>query len=140
MCRYRDNTYTYYLHTFRHRSISTLFSLFHLVCTKDSIPEQCACVSDGLVEEKGQQLSSFTFYLFPYSTFFKNFVINSFVYFLLLYCFAFFLSRKGKYYQEMKKKTATFICKNFFFSLFQKLYRTMKVVLEKTKMQTFLVT
>ena len=74
-------------------------------------------MSDGLVEEKGRQLSSFTFYLFPYSTFFKNFLINSFVYFLLLYCYAFFLTRKGKYYQEMKKKSATFICKNFFFSL-----------------------
>ena len=122
-------------------SISALFSLFHLVLYKKvPITEQCACVSDGLVEEKGRQLSSFTFYLFPYSTFFKNVFINSFVYFLMLYCFAFFLTRKGKYYQEMKKKTATFICKNFFFSLFQKLYRTMKVVLEKTKMQTFLVT
>ena len=97
------------------------FILFFSIkfCTKDSITEQCACVSDGLVEEKGRQLSSFTFYLFPYSTFFKNFLINSFVYFLSLYCFAFFLTREGKYYQEMKK-TVTFICKNLFFFLSSK--------------------
>ena len=94
------------------------FILFFSIqfCTKDSITEQCACVSDGLVEEKGRQLSSFTFYLFPYSTFFKNFLINSLVYFLLLYCYAFFLTRKGKYYQEMKKPLHLSV-KTFFFSL-----------------------
>ena len=64
-------------------------------------------------------------------------LINLFVYFLLLYFYSFFLIRKGKHNQEMKKNR--YICSsNFsFFSFFQKLYPTTKVVLERTKMRTF---
>ena len=69
--------------------------------------------------------------------FFKNLLKNLFVYFLLFYFYSFFLIRKGKHKQEMKKNR--YICSlNFsFFSFFQKLYPTTKVMLERTKMRTF---
>ena len=72
-----------------------------------------------------------------FNDFFKICWKDLFVYFLLLYFYSFFLIRKGKHNQEMTKNR--YICSsNFsFFSFFQKLYPTTKVVLERTKMQAF---
>ena len=71
-----------------------------------------------------------------FNDFFKICWKDLFVYFLLLYFCAFFLIRKSKHNQEMKKPLHLLV-KLSFFSFFQKLYPTTKVVLERTKMQAF---
>ena len=64
--------------------------------------------------------------------------MNSFVYFPLHFPSRGRVNGIFHLFSRDEKKPATFTGK-IFFSFFQKLYRTIKVVLERIKMQTFLV-
>ena len=120
------------------RSISTSFSLFHLVLYKRFNYLTMRLRFWWFSGRNGTTINSnHVLLICLFNDFFKICWKDLFVYFLLLYFYSFFLIRKGKYNQEMKKNR--YICSsNFsFFSFFQKLYPTTKVVLERTKMQAF---
>ena len=80
---------------------STALSLTCSICfdTKDSVNEQCVCVSDSLVEEMGGK-----FHLYVYETFYHHFLfIYLFSYLFIALTLSHFFSVVKANIEEMKK-------------------------------------
>ena len=122
------------------RSISTLCSLFHLVLYKIF---NYSTIRRRFWWFSGKNGSTVIFIHVLFICLFEFFLklINEFIcsFSIALLLSFFFFTRKGKYYQEMKKPLHLRVKTFLIFSFLQKLCRRMKVVLVKTKMQTSLV-